>query len=165
MDYFTKSDIESSFRRIEELLQCGIFHRNNSNNPLFRSALTELLILVRDLMAKAKKYAEPVTFADDIVITKEVKNVSDAIKFLRDAVCHIDSKNHNINSSLTEVRASFCTIFGKGVLANIGDFELKSEYQDDICFLFGGQRLYLRRHIIRAYLEAKEKLLPLLQQN
>ena len=71
MDFYTKSDIQSSIRRVDELLGCGIFDQENAQNPLVQSALTELLILVRDLMAKSRIYAEPVEFTDDVNVTPE----------------------------------------------------------------------------------------------
>ena len=47
----------------------------------------------------------------------------------------------------------------------IGDFEQASKYQDDICFFFGSHGIYMRRHIVRAFEEAKAKLVPLLNAN
>lgn len=148
-------------RRIEELLGCGIFAPENSQNPLVRSALAELLILVRDLLAKTKLYAEPVTFMDDVNITGKVNNVSEAIKFIRDAICHVDSDNHNHEEC--DARLSYNIAYGKCNLMKIGEVEIKSDYDDDVCFFFGSQKLYLNRHIIRAYNEAKIKLLPLVR--
>jgi hypothetical protein len=162
MDIYTKSDIESSFRRIEELLACGIFEPQNSRNPLVRSALTELLILVRDLMAKAKIYAESIEFSDDVNVTEKVQNVSDAIKYVRDAICHVDSENRNYDEC--NARLIYNIAYGKRNLAKIGEVEIKSDYEDDVCFFFGSQKLYLKHHIVRAYEEAKVKLQPLVEK-
>ena len=117
MDFYTKSDIRSSFHRIEELLASGIFEPPNSGNPLVRSALTELLILIRDLMAKAKILAAPVDFTDDVNVTKQVKNISDAVKFVRDAICHVDSENRNHEEC--NARLSYNIAYGKCNLAKI----------------------------------------------
>ncbi|MFQ5431942.1 MAG: hypothetical protein ACE5EN_05500 [Nitrospinota bacterium] len=45
----------------------------------------------------------------------------------------------------------------------IGNFEQASDYNDDTCFFFGAQKIYLKRHIVRAFEESKSKLLPLLR--
>lgn len=140
----------------------GIFEPANSGNLLIRSALTELLILVRDLMAKAKILAVPVDFTDDVNVTKQVKDISDAVKIVRDAICHVDSDNRNHEEC--NARLSYNIVYGKCNLAKIGDVEIKSDYEDDVCFFFGSQKLYLQRHIRRAYEEAKAKLLPLVEQ-
>jgi hypothetical protein len=161
MDLYTKYDIESSFHRGDELLGCEIFTAAQSQNPLLRSALTEMLILVRDLMAKTKIYATPVEFVDDINITQKVRNVSDAIKFVRDAICYVNSDNRNHVEC--KARLSYNVIYGKAILAKIGDVEIKSDYEDDVCIIFGDQKLYLRRHIIRAYEEARSKLMSVIQ--
>jgi len=161
MDFYTKSDIQSSIRRVDELLGCGIFDQENAQNPLVQSALTELLILVRDLMAKSRIYAEPVEFTDDVNVTEKVKNVSDAIKFVRDAICHVDSDNRNHDEC--NARLSYNIAYGQCNLAKIGDVEIKSDYPDDVWFFFGNQKLYLRRHIARAFTEAKRNLEPLIK--
>jgi len=40
----------------------------------------------------------------------------------------------------------------------IGDLELNSEYEDDIAVFYGANRLYFKRHILRAFEEAKNLL-------
>jgi len=159
IDFYTKADISSSILRVEELLSCDIFQPRNATHTLLRSALTELLILVRDLIAKSKKYGQPIEFVDDIAITETVKNVSDAIIFVRDAICHVDS--YKRNHPACNARLSFNFIYGKGTFAKIGDVEIKSDYSDDVCFIFGDQKLYLKRHLTRAFEEAKRNLQPL----
>ena len=88
LDFFATSDIEGSIRRIDELLACGIFQPAHSRNVLFRAAFIELLIAMRDLMYKAEKYASRISFDDDVHETAQVTDVSDLIKFVRDALCH-----------------------------------------------------------------------------
>ena len=161
MDWFTRTDIESSARRIDALVDCGIFAPENSGNPLVQSALIELVILARDLMAKAKTYAQPVEFEDDVEITERVKNVSDLIKFVRDAMCHLDSENHYFEYN--RVRISRNIIYGKCNLVALEDAVLGSDYADDVCFLFGPQKLYLNRHIARACREALSALEPVMK--
>ncbi|MCS5423086.1 MULTISPECIES: hypothetical protein [Psychrilyobacter] len=163
IDFFTRSDINSSLKRIEELLSCGIFHPHNSNHVLMRAAFIEILISLRDLMYKSEKYASRISFTDDIVIESKIRDVSDLIKYVRDALCHPDSDNHYIEKN--NIKSTFNVAFGKCSLIKIGDFEQKSEYDDDICFFFGSKNIYLNRHIVRAYNEAKEKFKPILNDN
>jgi hypothetical protein len=160
MDFQTKSDIQQSFLRIDNLFECGIFNQENSDNPLVQSALTELLIRLRDLMAKSNYYANGITFEDDINQSDKITHVSDTIKFVRDAICHIDSDNHNHDEC--NARLSYNIAYGKCNLMKIENIEIKSDYIDDVCFFFGSQKLYLKRHIKRAYIEAKENLEPIL---
>jgi len=163
LDFFATSDIEGSIRRIDELLACGIFQPAHSRNVLFRAAFIELLIAMRDLMYKAEKYASRISFDDDVHETAQVTDVSDLIKFVRDALCHPDSDNHYIEAG--NIKSTFNVAFGKVNVMKIGDFEQASKYQDDICFFFGSHGIYMRRHIVRAFEEAKAKLVPLLNAN
>lgn len=160
MNHFDRGDIESSIRRLNELLSCGIWAPENSGHILFRAAFIEILIALRDLMYKAEKYVERISFVDDIQLTDHIKDVSDLIKYVRDALCHPDSPNHYVEKG--KIKASFNVIFGVGCLLKMPDFEQSSLHSDDVCFFFGSQRIYLKRHIVRAYEEARTKLVPLL---
>ncbi len=157
MDSQMKQQIRMSFERIDELLLCGIFQRERADDPLVMSALAERLILVRDPMAKAKKFTTPVQLTDDLNIANQVKDVSDAIKYVRDGICHVDSENHS--HDLCKARIGYNVAYGKRCIAKFGDVELTSDYEDDVCF-FGEQKLYLKRLLRRAYQEAKDKLSP-----
>lgn len=159
MNFFDKSDIQSSLHRIEELLSCGIFEPKNSPHVLMRAAFVELLISLRDLMYKAEKYSSRIDFTDDVPIGDRINDVSDLIKYVRDAICHPDSDNHYIEKG--NIKATFNVGFGRANLIKIGDFEQSSLYEDDVCFFFGSKGIYLKRHVIRAFEEARAKLHPL----
>lgn len=165
IDFFTKSDIESAIRRIDELLASGIFQPNRSRDVLFRAAFIELLISLRDLMHKSEKLASRIAFDEDVNKTEKINDVSDLIKFVRDALCHPDSENHYIEARKGKTRSSFNVAFGKVTLMKTWDFEQASRYEDDICFFFGAHGIYLHRHILRAFDEVKAQLIPLLNAN
>lgn len=160
LNYFDKSDIKSSIARIDEILKCGIFAQENSTNVLFRAAFIEVLIALRDLMYKSERYSSRIDFSDDVQQQHRISDVSDLIKYVRDALCHPDSEDHYIEKN--RIQATFNVAFGKCSVLRIGDFEQSSEYPDDVCFFFGSQRIYLKRHITRAFEEVKARLVPLL---
>jgi hypothetical protein len=160
IDDFTKHEINKIIGRIRELLDSGIFCPENSQSPLVKSAFIETLVCLRDLMYKTEKYDERVGFDDDIVKTTKIKDVTDTIKYVRDALCHLNSDKHYIENG--NILASYNIIYGKGQLLKIGDSKQASDYDDDVCFFFGSQKIYLKRHIVRAFEEAKAKLLPLI---
>jgi hypothetical protein len=106
IDFFSKSEIEDSIRRIDAILACGIFQLPNSENVLFRAAFIELLIALRDLMYKAEKFAARIAFEDDVKQTKKIRDISHLIKYVRDALCHPDSDNHYIETGTTSRQLS-----------------------------------------------------------
>lgn len=161
MDRWDKAEVESAIGNIDKLLGSGTFNPANAGNLLFRAAFVELLINLRDLMYKTEKYAGRIAFTDDVTVTDNVNDVTALIKYVRDALCHPDSDNHYLEKG--NIKATFNVCFGKATLLKMGDFEQSNPYQDDTCFFFGSQRIFLRRHILRAYEEAKSKLVPLLK--
>lgn len=161
VDNQTRNEIRFDINRIDEILRFNIFTPENLRHPLLLSALTEILIRLRDLLWKSKEFSKPVSFQDDVIIRGEVTDVTSLVVFVRNAVCHIGSTNHDHDQM--EARVSFNLIFGKGCLLRSGSVSIESAYQDDVAFFFGAQRLYLYRHIIRAFEEARDNLLPYLQ--
>lgn len=160
LDFFTKCDIQSDIGRIKELLQTEIFLPTNITHPLCKSAFIELLICLRDLMYKAEKYSTRINFKDDVTITDKVSDVTDLIKFVRDALCHPDIPHHYLEKG--NIKATYNIAYGKHTIMCINDIEIKSDHDDDICFFFGSQKIYFKRHLLRAFEEAQQKLLPLL---
>jgi hypothetical protein len=152
-------DVEADVRRIEELLDCGIFQPRNHANPLFRSAFIEAVILVRDLLAKLKKSEAPLTWTDSVLKNEYVSNITDLVTAFRDAACHSDSFKRHLDKN--QNRLSLGIFTGQGCVMQLGDIRLESEYSDDVAFFCGRNRLYLRRGLIRAYKEACIALAPI----
>ncbi len=160
MDFFTQNDILTDINSINDILATDIFAPKNAHNPLVRPAFISLLIHLRDLMYKTDKYSQRIDFTDDVITTSDIRDVTDLIKYVRDALCHPDSPNHYLIKG--NVKATFMISYGKCHLLSIGNINIFSEYDDDICFCFGEYRIYFNRHIIRAFNEAKQRLSPLL---
>ena len=161
IDHFSKSEIEDSLQRIDSIIESKIFEPENSDSPLLRSAFIELLICLRDLMYKTEKYASRVSFDEDIVKNEKISDITDVIKYVRDALCHLDSDNHYLEKG--NIKATYNIMRGKGTLVKINDYEQTSEHTDELCFFFGSQRIYFKRHILRTIEEVKSKLLPLIE--
>lgn len=158
MDHFTDSEIQHDIDRVRAIINCGIFDPNNSGHPLRLSALTELMICLRDLMAKCVLAGSRITFCDHVIPMAECNDVTDAIKFVRDALCHMDSSKHNLKA--IQARITFNTVYGKMCLMQVRDLRIENPYDDDIAFFLGPQRLFLKRHIMRAFEEAVALLQP-----
>lgn len=146
-------------RQINQIIKSGVFAIENSRHPLLQSAFTQLMICLSDLLQKCKKYEVPVNFTDAVDITADVANVTDLVSSIRGAVCHITSKTHQAQEA--GGKFTFNMVYGGGKFGEIGGFEVKSDFADDVCFFFGRRRIYLNRHIIRAFEEAKENLIPI----
>lgn len=162
IDFFTAGDILQDDLRIREILNSGIFRPSNAMHPLTKSAFTELMVCLRDLLHKTDTYGTRISFTDDIVVTPQTKDITALVNFIRDALCHLHIYHHWVVPD--RIKASFIVLYGKRTHAPFlpdHDIVLVSEYADDTCFFFGLQKIYLRRHILRAFAEAKMQLFPL----
>jgi hypothetical protein len=162
VDIHDRQDCEGNIRRISQLLKSGIFDQPNAGHVLQGSAFIELVICLRDLLHKVERYGKRIAFTDDVMQNEYVKDVTDAITAIRDACCHINSFKRLFDDHGN--RGSYMVAYGKCNLAKIGDLELKSEYEDDIAVFYGRNRLYLKRHVLRVFDEAKQQLQPLLSR-
>jgi hypothetical protein len=159
LDISVRQDCQGDILRIQELLACGVFNRS-ADNPLRQSAFIELVICLRDLLHKADKYSKRIDFTEDILQNEYVKDVTDAVTAIRNACCHIDSFNRNFDDFGN--RGAYIVLFGRGRLVTFGDLQVRNDYDDDVAFYYGKNRLYLKRHIIRAFHEAVQSLSPFL---
>lgn len=138
IDFFTAGDIIQNIDRIDKILTSNIFEPENALHPLTKSAFIEVMVCLNDLMRKCIKYGSRISFTEDVLLTKDITDVTDLIRFIRDALCHIHIYNHFIVPGL--IKASFFTLYGK--LRHV-PFEpdhgivLVSDYTDDVCFFFG----------------------------
>jgi hypothetical protein len=163
MDFRDKSDCQENLDRSVELINCGIFSMENLDNVLFRSAFIELMICLRDVLHKLEANGSKLTFKDDIITNNYVNNISELVKAARDSCCHSHSFKKNFFNSRNK-SASFLVVYGVGTPLCIDGLALKSEYEDDIAFFFGENRIYFKRHIIRAVDEANIALTSLLRR-
>ena len=151
-----EQDILDDLKRMDEIIDSGIFEEetirkeisNNTLNPLRQSAFIEVMIAVHDLLKKCTKIGISVVFFDDIYVTDDVKNVNHLIGRIRNACCHIDSGNR-FTSNGGRVVATVLPIHEVGARSN-GEEIPGNIYKDDMAFIYGNQRIYLKRHIIRA---------------
>lgn len=145
---------------IEKILNSNVFLREpNPDWILEKAAFILLMIDLRDLVWKSEHFAgKRIAFKDDIISFRKVTDVTDLITYVRDAAVH----NTSGNSRVEQGKFSFIVGIGKGNFVQIGELSFSGDYEDDICFLFGPAKIYLKRHIVRAFNEAIINLNPLI---
>ena len=166
---FERMDIQADISHIERIFSTGVLSQSSQmGHPLKGAAFVMLLIHLRNLMYKAEKHGTRIDFKDDVIpsdpgVKPKVEDVTDLVKFVRDAICHPDIDHHYV---IPQIKSSFSTIYGKmtvPMFVMMGQaVGPSSDYDDDIAFCFGQQRIYLVRHIYRAFDEAKKILEPII---
>lgn len=151
------TEIRMDVDRVQEILKSNIFALEYARHPLKQSAFTELMICLHDLLQKCKKSGVPVDFTEAVDVTSDT-NITDLVSGIRGVVCHITSKTHQLHDE--DGKFTFNISYGACVLGSISGVEIKSDFDDDVCFFFGKRKIYLNRHIIRAFEEAKANLIP-----
>lgn len=158
-DFFIKSQIEIDLRRITELVNSGTF-----NAPVLRifqeSVFTEVAIKLNDLLQKLSKLGKKVDFKEDVV---NADDITDLVSNIRNAVCHMESGEHMLRGQ-SKIKFSFNIAYGKGNIVSVNGKKLTSDYDDDICFFFGENKIYLKRHIIRCLKEVELRLKELYEK-
>jgi hypothetical protein len=163
-------DIYATIARIDTVLATNVL---SQPHPLRQSAFIEIVIRLDELTGKANSIGRRISFTDDVRLFPGVKDITDAIREYRNAVCHVYANAHfitpkghpkqrgeRLKKGEGYGQVSFCVINGKGTLIKTPLYAIESEYEDDVCFIFGAHRLYLRRHIFRVFREAMAILAP-----
>lgn len=146
MDDLLKRELSFEIKRSKDLFNSKVF----TSNSIFRqSAFIELLIRIDYVLQELSKKGERITWADDIQINQNIKDITDLVNNLRNAACHIDSLRNYVTN--TSIKFVFNTFVGRSPNAvQIGqNIFLGNEYEDDVAFYYGDKRIYLIRHIER----------------
>tara|TARA_R110001583_G_scaffold194829_2_gene367239 strand:+ start:106 stop:612 length:507 start_codon:yes stop_codon:yes gene_type:complete len=160
MNNDTKFIISISIRRIAELLDSKILWSNDKILiPFKHSVLTEVLVLLNDLLQKSNKFKNRVDFKDDVFIynhtNKKLKidDVTDLISNFRNLLCHTNTDRTIATSYLKNL---FNLIPKKEILYEFDDVVVQNKYDDDIAYSSGKNVLYLKRHIEKSFYCIKE---------
>ncbi len=152
LDFETRNDIEYSMKRLVQIFDSEILE--SINQDIYnKSVFIEVLILLRNLLSKLKNhFTEKIDFDDDVIKTKNIKNVTDLIVTFRNAACHSDNKDRILKSGTF----AFNVLYGKSVgISHTDEKGVKTnvvnKYSDDIGFNMGEHILYLDRHIYKTY--------------
>lgn len=145
-------EIEINLERLENLINSKILW-TQVGKIYYNSVFIETLIHLKDLLIKADKLSNRISFTDDVIVNEKfkIKDVTGLICNFRDAACHSDTHRRKIGS----LTSAFNIIQGKGGSMLIGDIKIENKYDDDIAFNMGGEILYLKRHVERSFLELK----------
>jgi len=162
-------DVHYAIDRIQTILDCGILNRKYE---LTESAFIEVMIRLSDLLQRADSLGKRIRFKDDVKLFPPnakgrhgVRDITDAIRECRDAVCHPQANGHYITPEGYPkpprapkdncAQMTFGMTRGKTKWIKTPQYTIESDYEDDVCFFFGAHRIYLNRHIKRAFKELK----------
>ena len=151
-DFFTKNRLENDLYKVKELINTGVFDASILRT-FQESAFTEIIIKLWDLTQKLSSLKKRVDFKEDV----DEGDITDLVRKIRYAVCHVDSGEHMLKSE-QQIKFTFNIAYGKVNLALINGKKIVSDYKDDICFFFGENKIYLKRHIIKCIQEAEKKI-------
>lgn len=153
---------------IQRILQSGVFLPNAEGGLalLRQSAFMSMMTKLRRLIYECNDRGKRIDFEDDVLKTvyknhtgemKNVNDVSDLIIFIRNAAVHLESQNNYLDEGSF---FAFNVVVGLSPDAyNVNGVVMGCDYADDMAVWHGQQRLYLKRHALRAFEEAKKVLL------
>lgn len=153
-----KSEAKFAIQHIEELLKSGELQNNGEQA---KSIFKDAVITLNDLLMKCSLYLQDrVDFTDDVTIDTEnqINDVTGLVRFFRNGIAHIDG----VNRKLDDGTSSLNVFVGLKLKLQLADNDIELKYNDDTAYTMGKHVLYLKRHFIRAFEEAKIKLNPFL---
>ena len=150
--WFRDSDIKSCLIQCREILQFGIAY---GSHPHFveSSLRTQLLIHLSDLLQKADREGARIAFTDHINVSSNANDVTELINNARNAACHVNSGLHFMSNN--KLRDLVVRGYSPGMI-QIGDESVGCDYADDVALIYGNQRVYVKRHIERAFNEVEQ---------
>lgn len=154
-EFDIKTQVSMCVNEVKRLVKTRVIE-SHWPEEMFWPVMTSIVVHTRDLVAKSRTIASsPIDFTDDIVPHEKVHNGETLIKFVRDALCHVESDKHKIGETMVFTRN---VAYGKCCILRTDEYEFSSDYEDDIAIFIGRHRAYYRRHILRAFNESVDNL-------
>ena len=151
MGGFEEREIEFSLRELETIFSTGVL--DDQSNPLLVAAITRCLICLNDLLNKAASKGCRVDIRDHVITSEKIQDLTDLIREVRNACCHIGSRLHR--SGRWNIQWNI--VSGVGRVATVDGITFACEFEDEIAIFFGDLRLYVRRNLQRAFDEIAKK--------
>lgn len=160
--------IEANINNLKRLLESPIFQFDADCKRYSPSVFIDVVITLHDLLqvaANASNADLRVRITDSVgIIPNEIEDVTDLVSKVRNAVCHINSGNRDAKVEKVErLQFIFCSVPTKSRVNVVNDFVMENEFDDDIAFYYGENRIYLQRHIVAATNAAFTNLVPLIR--
>jgi hypothetical protein len=131
-----------------------------SDSLFAQSAFIELVIRLNYVLQKLNSENRRVDWGDDVLPVQHPKDPNDItslVNRLRNAACHAESPECYLYDTRTKFVFNRC--FGKGPIMTLGNGQVVGgEYEDEVAFYYGANRIYLNRHIKRLLEELPGKI-------
>ncbi len=128
-----------------------ITDKSNIHKPYYFSVITEILIHLKDITQKLKKLGCGIYFRDNIPAAEIHNDITALVSHFRDAACHNNSLRRRTKKDI---------LYANNVFAGF-------DFEDEITILMGDSKLFVKRHLLRLYIEILKKYLeyPVFQKN
>lgn len=138
-----KEELMYEMERCVKLFNSQVFIKQSI---FTQSAFIEIMIRLNYVLQALNKNGRRITWKDDINSNDKIKDITDLVNNMRNAACHQDSPINYFDGN--NIKFVFNIFKGKSPNAiQINDTNIGCEYEDDIAFYYGAQKIYLFRHI------------------
>lgn len=138
--------------RLHQLLSSDVFDRSRPDDGACEQAFAEVIRLLDDLLKLAEASGLRIDFVKEVGVHGRVQDITSLVGNIRRSVLP------DAGASAPFAANQFNCYYdaGSGYFAN-GVF-FSADYNDEVAFFVGDQRIYLNRHIKRAMQEAEQQL-------
>lgn len=144
--------IGASLNRLYSLLELDYLQNSdNTKSPFYQSVATEFVIQLHYLLNTddLKGIANEINFQID----SRHKTVVKLIEYYRHAICHSDDTGKRKNT-----RGQHVISFQFGLPNDdFSPIEHVCKFSDDIAFVIGQEALYIRRHLVKVFVDLSDR--------
>ena len=143
---------QPSINRLHQLLGSDVFDRNRPNDGTCERAFTEVIRLLDGLLRQAEAAGQRIDFTKEVGVHGKIQDITSLISSM-----HSTLQSETATGAGPAANQFNCYYdAGNGYFAN-GVFFV-SEYDNEVAFFVGEERVYLNRHLKRAMQEAETYL-------
>lgn len=138
--------------RLHQLIESDVFSRSRPDDGACELAFVDVIRLLNSLLQQSEEAGHRVDFIKEVGVHGKLQDITSLIS----SIDHSLIRETDIPPHFAANQFNCYYDAGSGYFAN-GVF-FSADYDDEVAFFVGDQRVYLNRHIKRALQEAEQYL-------
>lgn len=152
---WTRDELNTNLDRIEQILNQACFKRDAPYTSLTQSSFIKLIGLEKELLEQAQQVGKRIDFLDEVGTNGRIEDITSLVTGMSQFIYNFDQNERDRLHEETILAPHINHFYGAGVGYFSNGLFFTCNYDDELAFFVGRNRIFFYRHLVRAFDEAK----------
>ena len=157
---WSKQQLTEHLKQTTHLLQSKVFRPSALFTRQSQTRWIELIRAISDLTRQAALAGKRIDFTEEVNTHDKRQDITTLLDSMRQSA-YIIKSSIPVQANLTIIAPALNYFYGVGTGYFANGLFFSCQYENELTFFIGRQRIYFYRHLMRAFIEARAYLLSL----